>query len=62
MNIDYNDQLARSPKKLTESSEYKNSLYGRNVSEELLDRLTRGLLLFFYKVNFYNFISKVKFI
>ncbi len=47
MNIDYNDQLARSPKKLIESSEYKNSLYGRNVSEELLNRLTRGLLLFF---------------
>jgi len=39
INNDYNAEVALNPKKLTDSSEYKNSLYGRNISEALLKKL-----------------------
>ena len=53
INNDYNAEVALNPKKLTDSSEYKNSLYGRNISEALLKKLNGGLFQIYFIIFFF---------
>lgn len=42
INNDREKILEENPPKLTDSSEYVNSRYGRTISKSLLDKLSRG--------------------
>ena len=42
INNDYEKKIEVNPPKLTDSSDYQNSRYGRIISKSLLDKLNRG--------------------
>lgn len=42
INNDREKWLEENPPKLTDSSDYQNSRYGRTISQALLDKLRRG--------------------
>ena len=47
LNNDREKVLEQNPPKLTDSSEYQNSRYGRTISKSLLEKLSRGKYIYF---------------